>query len=98
MVVTVSTEDRRSIKALAVLATADRWQRGHLKADGRPFYAVPSQSQDGLYYLVDTRQCTCPDHSIRGVVCCHVIAVRLRVAMLAGKPRRVPLLSSRLAV
>ena len=47
MVVTVSTADRRSVKALAVLGTSDRWVRGHRKADGRSFWAIPSQSAAG---------------------------------------------------
>src|SRR5215208_2672998 len=81
MTITVSTDDKRSVKALAVLSTSDRWQRGHLKADGRSFYAVPS-SDGSRYYMVDTRDCNCPDRAYRGVGCCHIIAVRLRVAQL----------------
>lgn len=92
MTITVSTSDPRSVKALAVLATADRWHRGHTKA-GRSFYAIPSS--DGRHvYWTDTRECTCPDFARRGVACKHVLAVRLRVAQLTAaepKPSRAEL-------
>ena len=89
MTIEVSTDNRRSVKALAILATSDRWHRGHRKEDGRPFYAVPSSSDPTRYYLVDVRACTCPDHASRGVECCHILAVRMRVAQLtAAKPTR----------
>jgi len=85
----VSTDNRRSVKALAILATSDRWHRGHRKEDGRPFYAVPSSGAATRYYLVDVRACTCPDHASRGVACCHILAVRMRVAQLtADQPKR----------
>jgi hypothetical protein len=86
----VSTVDRRSVKALAILATSDRWIRGHRKADGRSFWAVPSASDPSRVYMVDTRECTCPDHLNRGVDCCHILAARLRVAQLnaESKPKR----------
>jgi hypothetical protein len=88
MTITVSTADPRSVRALAVLATADHWHRGHRKEDGRSFYTVPS-SDGSTVYLVDTRECTCPDHVNRGVDCAHILAVRLRVAQLqAAKPAR----------
>ena len=81
MTITVSTDDLRSLKALAILETADRWVRGHRKADGRSFYCVPSQTGDARY-MVDTRECTCPDFQRRQQPCKHVLAVRLHVARL----------------
>ncbi len=53
MTVTVSPTDPRSVRALAVLATADRWVKGHRKADGRAFFAIPGSN--GRIYLTDTR-------------------------------------------
>ena len=102
MTVTVSTTDPRSLKALDVLATFDRWQKGHLKDGNRPFYAVPSSIDPNRLYLVDTRECSCPDFQRRQQCCKHSLAVRM--AVLKGKirsnpsaPTRVPLVG-RLAV
>lgn len=89
MVVTVSADNPRSIKALAVLATADRWVKGHRKADGRPFFTVPGSN--GRLYHVDTRDCTCPDRQQRGVDCKHILAVRLwTLEHKAEAPARAP--------
>jgi len=74
MVVTVSHEDLCSIRALAVLATADQWTKGHTK-DGRPFFVVPGSK--GRIYWTDTRACSCPEARERGATCKHVLAVRM---------------------
>ncbi len=63
------------MRALAVLATADHWTKGHRKADGRAFFAIPGSG--GRIYYTDTRDCTCPDRQQRGVDCKHILAVRL---------------------
>ena len=86
MTITVSTDDRRSVKALEVYATADRWQKGH-RHDGRSFYAVPSSSEPNLLHLTDTRECSCQDFQLRRLPCKHVLAVRMRVAVLGGTAR-----------
>jgi hypothetical protein len=89
MVVTVSTADPRTVKALRVLDTAATWTRGHRKGDGRSFFVTPDSS--GRVYWVDTRECTCPDHVQRGVVCKHITAVRLWVAQNAAPaPKTAP--------
>ena len=88
MTITVSTTDPRSIKALAVLETADRWHRGHTKA-GRSFYAVPSSTDPNGFHMVDCRECTCQDFIRRGLDCKHILAVRLHLARLqAEQPKR----------
>ena len=74
MTVTISPDDPRSVRALAVLATADRWVKGHTK-DGRPFFVVPGSN--GRVYWTDTRDCTCPDRRQRDETCKHIRAVRL---------------------
>ncbi len=74
MTVTISPDDPRSVRALAVLATADRWVKGHTK-DGRPFFVVPGSN--GRVYWTDTRDCTCPDRRERDETCKHIRAVRL---------------------
>ena len=96
MTITVSATDPRSVKALDVLATFDRWQKGRLKGSGRSFYAVPSSTDPNRLYMVDTRECSCPDFQRRQQPCKHVLAVRM--AVLKGKirsnlsaPTRVPL-------
>ena len=90
MTITVSTSDPRSLKALAVLETADRWQRGHLKDGNRPFFAIPSSKDPSRLYMTDARDCTCADHTVRGVDCCHMLAVRLWIArqQVPAAPRR----------
>jgi len=88
MTITVSTTDPRSLKALAVLETADRWQKGRTN-DGRSFWAIPSETQRGLLHMTSTRECSCPDYQRRGIACKHMLAARLRVAQLqAEQPRR----------
>ena len=74
MTVTISPDDPRSVRALAVLATADRWVKGHTK-DGRAFFVIPGSN--GRLYWTDTRDCTCPDRRERAVYCKHMLAVRM---------------------
>ena len=88
MTITVSTTDPRSPKALAVLETADRWQRGHLKGSGRSFFAVPSSADPTRLYLADARECSCPDFRHRAQCCKHILAVRLWLAR--RKPEERP--------
>ena len=79
MTVTIDPRDPRTVRALAVLATADRWVRGHRRSDGRPFFIIPG-SKAGTAYYTDTRACTCPDKNDprRKVDACkHVLAVRM---------------------
>jgi len=75
MTVTIDPTDKRSVRALAVLATADRWVKGHRKADGRAFFTIPGSN--GRLYHADTRDCTCPDRQQRRLDCKHQLAVRL---------------------
>ena len=74
MTVTVSSDDPRSVRALAVLSAAPTWTKGHTK-DGRPFFVIPGSR--GRIYWTDTRDCTCPDRRERQVECKHIVAVRL---------------------
>jgi SWIM zinc finger len=95
MTITVSTSDPRSVKALAILAGAEQWQRGHTKS-GRSFYAIPSQVKAGLFHMADARGCSCRDFQRpwdkRGAgssgPCKHMLAVRLFLAVQAGLPGR----------
>ena len=75
MTITVSTNDPRSVKALALLETADRWTKAHRKADGRSFFVIPGSQ--GRVYWTDQSSCTCPDAGHRGATCKHQLAVRL---------------------
>ncbi len=74
MTVTISPDDPRSVRALAVLATAPQWTKGHTK-DGRAFFVIPGSK--GRIYWTDTRACTCPDARERGATCKHQLAVRM---------------------
>jgi len=82
MTVTISIADPRSVRALAVLATAPTWTKGHTK-DGRPFFVVPGSR--GRIYWTDTRACTCPDARERGVACKHILAVRMWTLWAKGE-------------
>ena len=89
MTVMISSNDQRSIKAVAIAAASGQWLKC-CGRDGSKRYGVPSQSEPGRYYLVDTRSCTCPDARLRGVPCKHVLAVRLHVALVrAQQPKGV---------
>ena len=90
MTIEVSTTDPRSLKALQILETADRWIRGRRKSDGRSFFAIPGS--DGRVYCADTRECTCPDRQQRQVERVHHQA-KVRVGRYA--PRSTPPTASR---
>jgi predicted nucleic acid-binding Zn finger protein len=45
---------------------------------------IPAGSAQGAFYVVTPEFCTCPDHSIRKVVCKHIIAVRIAAVMAAA--------------
>src|SRR5215210_5154160 len=76
MTITISSADPRSVRALAVLKTADRWVHGTRKVDGREFFIIPASTPGAVYYA-DERNCTCPDSGRRGTVCKHSRAVQL---------------------
>jgi len=96
MTVTIDPTDKRSVRGLAVLATADRWVKGHRKADGRAFFAIPGSM--GRIYFTDTRNCSCPDRRQRDETCKHIRAVRLWAIQEkgtgAGKAPATPTLPS----
>lgn len=80
MTVVIDPADPRTVRALDVLATSDRWVKGHRKSDGRPFFVIPSSSGAGVYWT-DCRQCTCPDAQRHpDVLCKHSVATRLWLA------------------
>ena len=88
MVVTVSPTDPRSVRALAVLATADRWTKGHRKSNGKAVFVIPGSQ--GRIYWTDCRSCTCPDFGRnsqieRDFACKHVIACRMWAIQQGGK-------------
>ena len=86
-------EQRRAAKAQAILADSGQWGRGSFR-DGRPFYAVPSQCQPGLFHMTDGRECTCQDFRRHGGPCKHARAVAAFQALSAQPapvaPRQQP--------
>ena len=92
MTITIDTAEPRTLRALEVLATAERWTKAHRKEDGRPFFVI--RGSQGRVYWTDTHDCTCPDYQQRRAVCKHVIAVRLwtarEKARAAQRPRLDP--------
>ncbi len=85
MTITVSTADPRSVKALAVLETADRWLKIRRKSDGAKFYVVPGSN--GRVYWTNLQECSCPDFLHRGGECKHRLAVALHVARVNAEPK-----------
>ena len=81
MTLLVSRTAPRSLKALEVLATADRWLRVRV-SDGLTVYAIPSQLSPSAGYVVDVDSCTCPDFGLRQEPCKHVLAGRLHLERL----------------
>lgn len=96
--VTISSEDPRSIKAIEIAAGAGQWLRCHT-VDGRKAYGVPSQCQSGRFYLVDSQTCDCPDFKRNGLSghrlghagehrpCKHVLAVRLYCELVKAQQK-----------
>ena len=86
MTITSSTTNPRADRARFLAAGAAQWLKCHIPAGKK--YGVPSQSQPGRYFLVDTRTCDCPDFIRRGGPCKHVLAVRLHVARVRAEQTR----------
>lgn len=59
-------DDPRTHKAVQIAQSSDLWRR-LTTHDGEIVYAIPSQSTDGLYYLVTEHTCTCMDHQRHGL-------------------------------
>ncbi len=76
MVVTLDTDNPRSLRGGALVAQAASWFKIKL-ADGRTGYGMPSTADPNHYWLVTPNSCTCPDHRFRQVACRHIFAVRL---------------------
>ena len=84
MTIASDPQEQRSIRAVEIASGAGQWLKCRT-ADGPKRYGIPSQSVAGLYYLADTRSCTCPDFQRRGGPCKHSVAVRLHVARLRAE-------------
>ena len=76
MTVTIDSADKRSAKALALLARAHTWTHGRRKCDGLRF-AIVAGSKPGSTYMVSQLGCTCADANRRGAMCKHQVAYRL---------------------
>src|SRR5215212_9211516 len=85
--ITVSTENPRSCKALALLEGTEQWLKIRRKGDGAKFYVIPGSQ--GHVYWTNCGECSCPDSQHRGVECNHITAVKLYVAKVqAERPAR----------
>jgi hypothetical protein len=83
MVVTVSTVDPRSCKALTLLEGAEQWLKIRRKSDGVKFYVIPGSA--GHVYWTNCAECSCPHFQHRGLECKHVTAVKLYVAKVQSE-------------
>jgi predicted nucleic acid-binding Zn finger protein len=87
--ITVSTEDRRPVKALVILADVGQWLKLR-STDGRTYSGVRSQANPETIYFVDCAGCSCPDflrRLERGTPspCTHMLAVVLHCARVNGR-------------
>ena len=97
MTITISADDPRSIKAIAIAAGAGQWLKVHGK-DGRKAYGI--RSSRGDRYLVTQGSCDCTDFQRNGLSssrlgqtgehrpCKHVLAVRLHCELVRGQEQR----------
>ena len=83
----MNSSDLRSARAVQIASTAGQWLKCRT-SEGSKRYGIPSQSVTGLYYLTDTRTCTCPDFQRRGGPCKHVAAVRIHVELVRAQQRK----------
>jgi hypothetical protein len=86
MTAQTTTADPRTDRARCLAAGAAQWLKCHTPAGKK--YGVPSQSQPGRYFLVDTRTCDCPGFIRRGGPCKHVLGVRQHVARVRAEQAR----------
>ena len=90
MTVTIDSADKRSVRALALLAQARTWVTGRRKCDGRAFLIAPGSNGRTYYVAADGSECTCPDRQVRRTTCKHMTAARLLVVE-QGAPAPAPL-------
>src|SRR5215210_5024679 len=90
MVVTVSSTDPRSVKALALLPCARTWTTGHRKCDGRAFLIAPGSNGHSYYVNANGSECTCPDRQTRRTTCKHMLAARLLLVERGEQPAPAP--------
>jgi len=77
MIVSLDTNNPRSLRGVALAAKAASWLHIRL-ADGRTGYGMPSSDDPLHYWLVTPDSCTCPDAKYgNGRACKHSFAVRL---------------------
>ncbi|RLI76342.1 IS6 family transposase [Archaeoglobales archaeon] len=75
----VQNQDPRAIRGYTILANG-----GEPKQIGANTFKIPSQSSDKTYTVTnkgDEWHCTCPDHTYRKVICKHIYAVKLWLAL-----------------
>jgi hypothetical protein len=73
------------IRAARLARTGASWIRVRSKLTGRPLaLGVPSQSQPGLYHMVDLKSCDCKGFKHYGR-CVHLAAAKLYVAQLKAQ-------------
>jgi hypothetical protein len=92
---TITTEDTRTVKALAALERTGQWLKVRDAAGRAVAYGIPSASTIGQYHLATARECTCPDHARFGHHCWHSRAVAMHVAATRGQPKTRPVLTMR---
>ena len=80
MILTINSQDTRSLKAIEIAADAGQWLKVW-RRDGVKMYGIPSQSRPGLYYLTTLTSCSCPDFAKRQLACKHTKAVKLHVLL-----------------
>jgi hypothetical protein len=79
MNISLSVEDSRGPKAVALATDAGQWIKCRTN-DGRKAYGILSSKGDAHYYLVTRTSCTCYDGQRR--TCKHQLAVQLHCELV----------------
>lgn len=87
MMVTISADDLRSIKAIEIAAGASGWLKCRL-TDGTKAYGIPSQRSRGVYHLANAQECSCWDAQHHQAPCKHILAVRLHCELTKAERQR----------
>jgi len=76
----------RTLSALTLVA------QGGVIVNEQGHALVPSAGTEGAYYRTSSASCSCPDRTYRGVVCKHMLAVRvMRTIALAEQETQTAL-------
>lgn len=82
--ITLSTTNPRSLDAVRLAATSNRWLRCVHRSSGERVTGIQSQTKKGLVHLTTLLTCSCADTRYRpSETCKHRLALRLFTVLSA---------------